>query len=290
MSARLQHGEGWSISGSTRLLAVMGHPVGHSLSPRMHNASFMAEGLDYAYVALDVDPRDLPAAVKGACVMGFRGFNLTMPHKRAIIPLLDEIDEAAAVSGAVNTVVIEDSGRLRGHNTDGGGFTEACREAGIPLAGGRVLLLGAGGAAAAIAIAMMGEGIGELYIVNRNVGHAEQLARKLREVGGETRVNVHGLDDLDVAARRAEIMVNATPLGMKEGDALPVPVEYLDGRAVCDAVYLPGRETALIQASRERGARVVAGKRMLLYQGVEAQRLWTGLEPNVKAMSDAISP
>jgi shikimate dehydrogenase len=276
------------ITGKTRLLALIGHPVEHSLSPEMHNASFATEGLDYVYVALDVGPQDLPAAVAGMRALNFRGFNITMPHKRATLPLLDEVDEGVRISGAVNTVVIEDSG-LRGYNTDGGGLVEACKEAGVDLTDRRVLLLGAGGAAAAVALAFGEAGVGELRVVNRSVEHAVDLRDKLRGAGLK-KVEVYPYGALDEAAREAEVVVNATPLGMKDGDPLPLPVEYLDeGRTVCDAVYRPGRETALVREARERGARVVTGQRMLLYQGVLAQRLWTGLEPNVEAMDAAIS-
>jgi shikimate dehydrogenase len=276
------------ISGTTRLLALIGHPVEHSLSPRMHNAAFAADGLDFVYVCLDVDPDDLPAAVKGAAALKFRGFNITMPHKRATIPLVDELDEGARISGAVNTVVIEGS-TLRGYNTDGGGMVMACREAGIELRSQRVLLLGAGGAAAAIAVAFGGVGIGELHIANRSVQHAIELQDKLRTAGMD-KVEIHPLDALDEAVPEAEIVVNATSLGMKAGDPLPIPAGYVEeGKAVCDAVYRPGTETSLIRLARQRGTRVTTGKRMLLYQGVLAQKLWTGREPNVKAMSDAIS-
>lgn len=276
------------ISGKTRLLALIGQPVGHSLSPAMHNAGFAADGLDYVYVCLDVDPDELPAAVKGMAVLKLRGFNITMPHKRAMIPLLDELDEGARISGAVNTVVIEGS-KLRGYNTDGGGMVMACREAGIELSGRSVLILGAGGAAAAIAIAFGDAGIGELQIANRSVEHALQLRDKLRGAGIE-KVEVHPLDALDEVIPRAEVVVNTTPLGMKEADSLPVPSEYVtEGRAFCDAVYRPGAETKLVRLARERGARIVAGNRMLLYQGVLAQKLWTGREPNVKVMDGAIT-
>jgi shikimate dehydrogenase len=269
------------------LLALVGHPVEHSLSPAMHNASFAAEGLDYVYVALDVKPEDLPSAVRGAAALGFRGFNVTMPHKRAILPLLDDVDEGARISGAVNTVVVEDVGLLRGHNTDGGGMVGACREAGIGLAGKRVLLLGAGGVAAAIALAFSLERIGELRIVNRSIEPARELLGKLRGAGLK-KVEVTSGDALGEAAK-TEVIVNATSLGMRDGDPLPIPVEHLGGgRTVCDAVYRPGGETALIREARVRGARVVAGERMLLYQGVLAQRFWTGREPNVKAMDGAI--
>jgi shikimate dehydrogenase len=276
------------ISGKTRLLALIGHPVEHSLSPAMHNASFAADGLDYVYVALDVEPEDLSLAVRGAAALRFHGFNVTMPHKRAILPLLDDVDEGALISGAVNTVVVENS-TLRGYNTDGSGLVEACREAGIELAGTRVLLLGAGGVAAAIALAFGCEGMGELRIANRSVEHAIELRDKLRGEGLK-KVEVYPPDAPDQAARDAELIVNATSLGMKDGDPLPIPVEHLDeGRVVCDAVYRPGRDTDLIREARKRGARVVTGERMLLYQGVLAQQLWTGRKPNVKAMDGALS-
>jgi shikimate dehydrogenase len=272
------------ISGKTGLLALVGQPVGHSLSPAMHNAAFVADGLDFVYVCLDVDPDELPAAVRGMEALKLRGFNVTMPHKRAMIPLVDELDEEARVSGAVNTVVIEASG-LRGFNTDGGGMVMACQEAGIELSGKRVLLLGAGGTAAAIAVAFGKAGVGELHIANRNVERAEHLQDRLYRTGMKG-LAIHRLDALP----DAEIVINATPLGMKEGDPMPVSPFYVrEGRAFCDAVYRPGTQTPLVRLARERDVPVVAGDRMLLYQGVLAQKYWTGREPNVKAMDSAIS-
>jgi shikimate dehydrogenase len=272
------------ISGRTRLLALIGHPVGHSLSPAMHNASFVADDLDYVYVCLDVEPDELPTAVMGLKSLRLRGFNVTMPHKRAMVPLVDELDEEARVSGAVNTVVIEASG-LRGFNTDGGGMVMACREAGMELSGKSVLLLGAGGTAAAIAVAFGKAGIGELHIANRNVERAARLRDKLHGTG------IRGLAIRPLnALPDAEIVINTTPLGMMEGDPMPVPPDYVQqGRAFCDAVYRPGTQTPLVQLARERNVPVVAGDRMLLYQGVLAQKLWTGREPNIKAMDQAIS-
>lgn len=275
------------ITGRTRLLALLGQPVAHSLSPAMHNAAFAADGLDFVYVCLDVDPADLPAAVKGAAAMKLRGFNVTMPHKRAMVPLVDELDEGARISGAVNTVVIEGS-MLHGYNTDGGGMVTACSKAGIELSGRRALILGAGGAAAAIAIAFGGAGIGELCIVNRNMERAEELRDRLREAGLEE-VEAQGLDVLKAAAWEADVIVNATSIGMREGDTLPFPSECVrEDKTFCDAVYRPVVETPLVRLGRERGASVVAGDRMLLYQGVLAQRLWTGREPNVEAMDRAL--
>ncbi len=276
------------IGGKTKLLALIGDPVGHSLSPAMHNAAFAADGLDFVYVALRVASEDLPAAVRGAAALGLRGFNVTMPHKRAMVPLVDELDEGARISGAVNTVVIEGQ-TLRGFNTDGPGMVEACREAGIGLEGQGVVLLGAGGAAASIAAAFCDAGIGELRIVNRNPEHAATLADKLREAGKRVEIEVHATGALDGTVR-APIVVNTTPLGMRDGDPLPLPPEYLDGgTTLVDAVYRPDAETALVRQAREQGANVVTGQRMLLYQGVLAQRLWTGRQPNVEAMDGALS-
>ena len=276
------------IGAKTKLLALFGAPVGHSLSPAMHNASFAADGLDFVYVALNVRAEDLPAAVRGAAVLGLRGFNVTMPHKRAMVPLVDSLDEGARISGAVNTVVIEGQ-KLRGFNTDGPGMVEACREADVKLEGQVVMLLGAGGAAASIAAAFCDEGIGKLHIVNRNPEHAATLADKLREVGKSVEIEAHPIGVLDGTVR-APIVVNTTPLGMREGDPLPLPPEYLDGgTTLVDAVYLPGAETALVRQARERGAGVVTGQRMLLYQGALAQRLWTGRQPNVEVMDRTLS-
>ncbi len=277
------------VSARTKLLGIIGHPVGHSLSPRMHNAAFAADGVDYVYVAMDVVPDRLPAAVGGLAALGFVGFNVTMPHKKTILPLLDGLDKTAHFSGAVNTVVAGEEG-LRGLNTDGSGFVEACGEAGVSLTRRRVLILGAGGAAAAIAVAVLGEGASRLYIVNRTIGRAEELREKLSETARGVEILVRPFDGVDKVAAEAEVLINATYLGMKKGDPLPLPAESLSAeKVVCDAVYLAGAETALIRRAREAGARTVSGERMLLYQGVQAQRIWTGREPNVKAMSDALT-
>jgi shikimate dehydrogenase len=277
-----------TISGKTRLLALIGHPVGHSLSPAMHNAAFAEDGLDFVYVCLDVAPDELSAAVRGLEALKFRGFNVTMPHKRAMIPLVDELGEGARISGAVNTVVIEDS-RTRGYNTDGGGMLMACAEAGIELSGKNVLLLGSGGTAAAIAVAFHEAGIGELHIASRRIERAASLRDKLSRIGMK-KLSVHPLEAPVREVPAAEVIVNATPLGMKEGDPMPLPPDYVrEGRAFCDVVYRPGNETPLVRLARERGVPVVAGSRMLLYQGVLAQKLWTGRDPNVKAMDQAIS-
>jgi len=261
----------------------------------MHNAAFAVGKNDtgeveYAYVAMDVRPERLPAAVAGLTALGFVGFNVTMPHKEAILPLVDELDETARLAGAVNTVVVGEGGSLRGLNTDGRGFVEACGEAGVSFAGRRVLIMGAGGAAAAIAVAVLGEGASRLYVANRTARKAGELRAKLSEVALGAEVLACSIDEVGAVAEEVEVLINATYLGMKEGDPLPFPVGSLSAeKVVCDAVYLAGRETELIRRAREAGARVVPGGRMLLYQGVQAQRVWTGKEPNVEVMSDALA-
>jgi shikimate dehydrogenase len=278
-----------NLSGRTRLLGVIGHPISHTLSPKMHNASFAATGLDYIYVPMDVRPESLPAAVSGLRALGFRGFNVTMPHKEAILPLLDEVDEAARSSGAVNTVVGQE-GSLRGTNTDGSGFVEACAESGIGFEGARVLLVGAGGTAAAIAVTILGEGAKELRILNRSRWRAEKLRDRLWVAYPGVEISLYDATDPEGGARGADAIVNATYLGMNNEDPLPVPLNCLgENTVVCDAVYRPGGETRFVRLAKERGLRALAGERMLLYQGVQAQRMWTGEEPDVRAMSDALS-
>jgi shikimate dehydrogenase len=276
------------IGGHTRVLCLLGFPVTHSLSPAMHNASFAALGLDYVYVGFDVAPERLEAAVRGAVDLGVRGFNATMPHKRALPPLLDEMSEAVRVAGAANTVVVED-GRLHGHVTDGTGLVAACAEAGVGLAGRRVLLLGAGGVSAPVAVAFDAAGIESLRVCNRTEARAVELVQTLRGAHLRAAVEAVPFARRDEEAAHADVIVNATALGMRDGDPLPLDAAALrPGAAVCDAVYRPGGETALIRAARAAGAPVVTGRRMLLYQGVEAQRLFTGVEPDVAAMSAAL--
>ena len=225
----------------------------------MHNAAFTEDGADYAYVAIDVPPENLAGAVEGLSALGFVGFNVTMPHKEKILPLLDRLDEPARISGAVNTVVVRDDG-LYGMNTDGSGFVEACAESGVEFTGKRVLLLGAGGAAAAIAVAVLGEKARRLTIANRTSSRAEELVKKVASAGGDTEITMISLDSADEESAGADVIVNTTYLGMKGDDKMPLPVERLEpDKAVCDAVYLRGAETELVRQAREIGATVVTG-------------------------------
>jgi shikimate dehydrogenase len=176
---------------------------------------------------MGVRPEHLPAAVDGLRALGYRGFNVTMPHKEAILPLLDTLDEGARISGSVNTVVVEEEGLL-GANTDGSGFAEACEESGVGFAGARVLLVGAGGAAAAIAASVLDEGVPELRILNRGPCRAEQLRERLQGAHPDADISVHPLNEPRRAALGVDVVVNATYLGMKGDDPLPIPAHCLE--------------------------------------------------------------
>lgn len=263
-----------------KTLAIFGCPLGHTLSPVMHNAAARALGLPYRFMAYEVRPEDYEAAVRGARAMGFAGFCVTIPHKVATFRLVDEASEDARLMGAVNVVTFEEGGRLRGHNTDGAGWLRSLEEEGVAPAGKRCLLLGAGGAARAIAVKLAQSGAAHVEIRNRTAEKAAALAREVESRFPGARVRGGGLDALESAARGRDIVVNTTSLGMA-GDAarersLPLPEEWIPPGCVCaDAVYRP-LDTPFLEAARRRGARAVSGLGWLLHQGAEGWRLWTG--------------
>lgn len=250
------------------------HPV--SLGAAMHLAGYRALGLAFTYVPFAV--RDLAGAVAGMRALGIRGCGVSMPYKLEVMPLLDAIDDVAAKIGAVNTIV-NDDGRLTGHNSDWIGAVRALEEA-RPLAGARALLLGAGGAARAVAFGLAERGA-RTTIANRDVAKAEALAR-------ETGATAASLDEV-ARAGDYDVVVNATSVGMAEIDPRsPVPEEALAaGQVVMDIVYKP-IETALVAAARRRGAHAIHGGRMLLYQAARQFELYTGREAPLAAMDEAL--
>jgi len=264
----------------------MGWPVEHSLSPVMHNAAFAALGLDWVYVPLPVAPGDVREAVQGLRALGFVGANVTIPHKQAVIPWLDEVSAAAQAIGAVNTLVVRD-GRLLGENTDWRGFLTSLREAGVEPAGKCALVLGAGGAARAVVYALVRVGA-RVVVVNRTHARAEGLARALTKLGDiqtaltvEAAVNL--LSDID-------LVVNTTSVGMWPRidespwpEAVPLPTRAI----VCDLVYHP-LETRLLKRASTTGCPVVDGLGMLVHQGAAAFELWTGVEAPVKVMREEL--
>jgi shikimate dehydrogenase len=242
------------ITSTTRLVALLGHPVAHSRSPAMQNAAFAARGLDWAYVALDVAPEELEDAVRGLAALGFAGANVTIPHKRAVAELCDELDRAAARAVSVNTLVFRE-GRVLGSSTDGLAVVEA-----VEADGARALVLGGGGA-----------------------GHA--VAAALSDAGAGVRVATRRDPDWPPKETDATIIVNATPLV----DA--VLVEPRPRQTVVDLAYRPdGADTALVAAARAAGCAVVDGLEVLVRQGAASFRTWTGVEAPLEVMRAAARP
>jgi len=262
------------ISSTTRLTGLLGHPVAHSKSPQMHNAAFALLGLDYRYLAFDVEPERIGEAIAGIRALGVRGVNVTIPHKVAVIPHLDELSEEARLIGAVNTIVQED-GKLVGYNTDGIGYLSALREeTGFDVAGKRILLLGAGGAARAVAAQMALAGSEQLVIAARDIDRAEALAGHLAAYADTRGITLH-VAERDLAS--FDLIVNTTPVGMHPHvDDMPIPVEGLESRQlVSDLIYNP-RITKWLQAAEERGCKIHGGLGMFIHQGAHAFQLWTG--------------
>jgi len=261
------------IDGTTELYGIIGFPVRHSLSPALHNAGFAALGLNKVYLPFPAP--DAGSAIDGLKALGVKGASVTIPHKEAVIPHLDEIDPLAERIGAVNTLVIE-NGRVSGSNTDWLGALRALEEK-TRVKGAAVLLLGGGGSARAIGFGLVQTGA-RVVIANRNRKRGEKLAR---EIGA-------GFVPLAEAARiRADILINATSVGM-ESDEIPVPErEVAHFPVVMDIVYAP-LETRLLAAARRHGCTVVDGLSMLLHQGVAQFELWTGQEPPLDVMREAL--
>jgi shikimate dehydrogenase len=256
---------------------LVGNPVGHSLSPPMHEAAYDALDLDARYVAFEPDPDDLPAAIRGADALGVCGLNVTIPFKRDLLDLVAP-DPLADRVGAVNTVDFTGD-EPTGHNTDATGATRALREHGAAL-DGTAVVVGAGGAGRAVAFGLADEGA-TVRIANRTAERAAELAG---EVPGAA---AHPLSAVGDLLADADLLVNCTSVGMEE-DASPVPADALHGDlAVLDAVYRPV-ETRLLRDADAAGARTVDGAWMLLYQGVEAFELWTGVDAPVEAMNAAL--
>lgn len=280
------------VLGSTRVYALLGWPVAHSLSPPMHNAAFGRRGMDAVYVALPVPPRRLPVAVEGLRALGVAGANVTVPHKEAVLDLLDGVDREAREIGAANVIVRRD-GKLLGYNTDGRGFIEFLRrDGGLRPRGQRVVVLGAGGAASAVVHGLGAWGARSVLIANRTEPRARRLAARYRPLFPSTAFEALGLDpaDLGEAFARATLVVNATPIGLEgwKGTAPSLPLRALPaGAVVADLVYVP-RRTALLRKARRRGLKTLSGLGMLLYQGALAFHLWTGRRPPLPTMRQAL--
>ena len=275
------------INGHTKLYALIGSPVGHSGSPAMQNYSFEKLGLDCAYLAFDIPLEKTKDALDAFRTLHVGGFNVTMPCKTEVARLVEHLSPAAELIGACNTVVVEEDGTMTGHNTDGVGFVRNLKEHGVEVKGQKIVLLGTGGAATAIAVQAALDGAAEIAIFNQKdefYANGEKTVEKLRKaVPGISSVSINDLGDTELlreAVKNADILVNATRAGMGPlEDVIPVPEDVLRPElAVADVVYNP-RETLLVRKAKEAGCRAaVGGIGMLLWQGAAAFELFTGQE------------
>ncbi|MDR7451053.1 MAG: shikimate dehydrogenase [Armatimonadota bacterium] len=281
-----------------KVVGIIGDPVAHSLSPRMHTAAFEALGIDWRFVAFRVPPEHLEDALRGIRALGLAGVNVTIPHKQAVTTLVDDLDPTARAIGAVNTVRVE-ADRLVGYNTDAPGLLDALvRDGGRSPAGARCLVLGAGGAGRSAAFALAGARAASVVILNRTASRADDVAGRVADAHPACSVRAGPLDPRTVAraAEDADVIIQATSAmlgvaadGRGETPAWLCALEgaLRPGVTVLDMVYTPPR-TALLVAAAKAGARIVDGLSMLVYQGARSFELWTGLPAPIAAMRHAV--
>lgn len=273
------------ITGKTLLVGIIGDPVEHSLSPPMHNAAFTHLMMDYVYVPFHVRDENLESAIEGARSLELKGLNVTIPHKTAVMPYLDEVDQAAQLIGAVNTIKFSKN-KAKGYNTDGVGAVRALEEI-IPVKDKRVVIMGAGGAARALAFQLILNGIGELAIANRTREKAVQLAHDIQGKM-EFSPEVTGLGEVELST--TDILINTTSVGMHPHQDQPplLRAEKMHpGLVVNDLIYNP-LKTNLLKEAEKIGARTLNGTKMLIYQGMESFRIWTGVTPPVEVFETGL--
>ena len=272
-----------------QVFGVFGDPVGHSLSPAMHNAAFSALGMDCVYHSFRVTPEKLEKAILGAEAMGFRGLNLTVPLKEKALKLdFVKPDPLAKRIGAVNTIVFGKAGEIQGYNTDGLGARQALQDSAVEIMGSRIVVAGAGGAARAIAFQLAADGA-EITVVNRTEERAFELAKEISAAALPGKIRGAGLSGLKELLRDVDVLINTTTLGMHPNiDAtIATAKELHSGLTVFDIVYNP-LETRLLREAKTAGAKTISGVLMLVYQGAEAFKLWTGVEPPVGLMKKTV--
>ena len=277
------------ITGQTKIVGIIGDPIKHSRSPQIHNAAIAALGLDYVYVPFHVQADNLSAAIEGFKAAKVVGINVTIPHKQNVIPYLDEISREATLIGAVNTLIFRD-GTISGENTDAPGFLQAMQEEGFDLPhGGSAVIIGAGGSARAVVVALALAGVGTICITNRTVSRAVTLATDLSE---KTDASIYGigLDDpqLPNAVGTSQLIVNTAATSMDVSHPLLIDPEWLAPQSIVyDIVYTPP-ETRLLQAAAEKDCHTIGGLGMLVHQGAIAFEKWTGVNPPVETMRQAL--
>ncbi len=284
----------WLPDAGTQPVGLLGYPVAHSLSPLLHNTAFRAQGLNCVYLALPVAPADLAVAVAGMRTLGFLGANVTVPHKQAVLPLMDGLSPQAEAVGAVNTIVCRRAAgavTLFGDNTDVAGFLAPLHAFAGELRGAPVLLFGAGGAARAVAYALLSTvHPARLTVAARTPAKAERLARHLSPFDASGALRVVALAEAAAAVRAARLLVNATPLGMHphpEGTPWPDAADFSAGQIVYDLVYEP-EQTRLLREAAAQGAHTLGGLDMLVRQAAASYAQWTGREMPLAAVRAAL--
>ena len=277
------------ITGQTKIVGIIGDPIKHSRSPQIHNAAIVALGLDYVYVPFHVQSANLGAAIEGFKAINVVGINVTIPHKQSVIPYLDEISKEAILIGAVNTLIFRD-GAIIGENTDAPGFLQAMQEEGLEVPqGSSAVVIGAGGSARAIVVALALAGVRTICITNRTVSRAVALATDLSE---KTDVSIYGigLNDpkLPDAVETSQLIVNTASTSMDVSHPLLIDPEWLEPQSIVyDIVYTPP-ETRLLQVAAEKGCHIIGGLGMLVHQGAIAFEKWAGVNPPVETMRQAL--
>jgi shikimate dehydrogenase len=277
------------ISGHTKIVGVIGDPVEHSRSPQMHNSAFQEMGLDYVYIPFRVKAEELKSAVDGFKALNVVGINVTLPHKKAVLPLMDRVSEEAQLIGAVNTMVFKD-GVVKGHNTDARGFLASLYEKDIDsVRGMKVVVLGAGGGARAIVTGLALESVSSITIANRTFENAVKLADDLCK---KTGVPMNGipLDEKELSdhVSKCDLLVSTITAGMDPNIKLSIDPDWLQKDCiVCDIVYTPP-ETNLLKSAMDKGLKIVGGMGMLVHQGAISFQLWTGLQPPLETMRQAL--
>ena len=275
----------FSVNGKTKIYGIIGHPIEHTLSPAMQNAAFDALGLNSVYLPFEVKPEGLGHAIKGLVSLGISGFNVTVPHKTNCMKFLDKIDAGARAIGAVNTVKIT-GGKLFGYNTDGLGFLRSLREdLKVDPKGKNIFIIGAGGAARAVVWSLVKSGAESIVIVDKLKEKAEELANTCSFAGNVKSIDYE--DNWAIYIKDVSILINASPVGMKDTDPSPVDAKLLHKQlAVFDLIY--NKHTKLIRSAKLKGLKACGGFGMLLYQGVEAFEIWTGKKAPVLIMRNAL--
>ncbi len=282
----------YNITGHTGLTALLGSPVAHSISPMMHNESFKELGLDYVYLCFDVGTDNLKTAVEGLKKIGIKGFNCTMPDKNLMCELVDKLSPAAELIGAVNTVLNE-NGILTGYNTDGIGYMQAAKDAGVNLIGKRMTLLGAGGAATAICAQAAIDGVSEINVFSIKDQFYARAERLIANINEKTlcKANLYDLADREMLKKsisESDILTNGTSVGMAPNvDRCIIEDEsiFRDNLIVSDVIYNP-EETKLIKMAKSHGCKTFNGLYMLLYQGAEAFKIWTGQDMPIEKIKE----